>query len=261
MNPYAQAALLGVVQGLTEFLPVSSSGHLILFGADEKSGGLLGVMVLHAASLLALAVVFRRDILALFLPRPAWRTLGLLAAATLPVGVIGLLFESRIDAMFAQRDAGALAVVGCGLIATGIALALSDLFGPKEAAGAMRPWKALVMGLAQAVAILPGVSRSGSTISSGLATHMPRAEAVRWSFLLALPAVGGATLLKVVKAVKLGEVAPWGPLGVGFAICFIVSFLALRVLMAAVKRRRFWYFALYTIPAGGVAMAMAFAKS
>ena len=187
-----EAIILGVVQGITEWLPISSSGHLVifqeLFGLQQP---VIFDLFLHLGSLLVIFAVFFKDILKLFHGFFRWEkfyvkyTLWLIVASV-PIGCIGYFFNDAVKSAF-----GSLTVVGFSLIFTSIILFLSKYPLKKEK---KLNWKSIIfIGLAQALAILPGVSRSGMTISSGLIQSVKREEAVRFSFLLFIPAIVGAT--------------------------------------------------------------------
>ncbi|MEZ6194324.1 MAG: undecaprenyl-diphosphate phosphatase [Planctomycetota bacterium] len=254
------ALWLGIVQGLTEFLPVSSSGHLVLaehwLGVDADADVSFEV-VAHLGTLLAVLIVFRTSLLAMLgatprLLRPsgwresyredeAFRTAVLVVWATLPVVVVGLGFESRIDALFART-----AIVPWMLIVTALVVGATAFLPRRE--GEPGPGNTLLMGLAQAAAIVPGISRSGSTIAAGLASGMARERAGAFSFLMSIPAILGALVLKL-DDLAAGSVAA-GPAITVFLASFLSGWGALRVLMALVRRGRLWIFAPYLLVVG-----------
>jgi len=251
---YLEAVVLGLIQGLTEFLPVSSSGHLALAEAlfGLPPGDLLFEIVVHVATLLAVVAYYRgelRQILAGFV-RPegsevagmsSWRWLGLLVIGTLPAVVVGLTLEARIEAAFGDYSA-----IGFSLLATGtLLLSTRALSGVLRRLGAGR---ALAIGCAQAVAILPGVSRSGATIATALWLGVEREQAARFSFFLALPAITGAFILQLAKALKSGSlpgVNDWGPLVVAFVIAGVSGYVAVGLLLRALARRHFALFGIW----------------
>lgn len=249
--------LLAVVQGLTEFLPVSSSGHLVLLQSmlGSHEGDLFLDVVLHTGTLGSVLVVYRREVLRLLrLDAAARGYLLALAVGTLPAVAVGLLLKDAVEAVFASPVYAAV-----GLLLTGIVLLstrAAQAAQGTEAAWEPRPValpRALVIGCAQAVAICPGISRSGSTIAASLWLGLPRAEAARFSFLLSVPAIGGALLLHLLD----GEFTTrTGPLGLLLAAClaFLVGLLAIRWTALAVVQRHFWKFSFYVIPAGLVAL-------
>lgn len=247
-----QALLLGLVQGLTEFLPVSSSGHLAvlehLWKLPTESRLPLTTM-LHGAT--ALAVVFyfapllARLVRGLWASDPArrgssWRMAGFISLASVPAGVIGIAFSDLIARAFASP-----LLVGLMLLVTG-----TVLFGTysAQARGKTGWFRTLLVGVAQAIAILPGISRSGATIASGLYLGMERKEAFEFSFLLAIPAIVGAFLLEV-REVDLAVLDPQA-LGVGMIAAFVSGLAALYVLARAVTSRRLHWFAFYCWLAG-----------
>lgn len=248
---YLEAAILGLIQGLTEFLPVSSSGHLALAEAlfGLPPGDLLFEIVVHVATLLAVVAYYRRELrqMAAGLLSPAGddvagmsprRWIGLMVIGTLPAVVVGLTLESTIEAAFGNYTG-----IGISLLATGTLLLTT-----RHLAGAMRrlgAGQALAIGCAQAVAILPGVSRSGATIATALWLGVERGQAARFSFFLALPAITGAFILQALKAVRSGAITAdgdWGPLAVAFIIAGLSGYLAVGLILRALARRHFAYF-------------------
>lgn len=247
--------LLAVLQGLTEFLPVSSSGHLVL--AEHvlglREGGLGLAVALHVGTLLSVLVVYassvRDTLLDLLRGRPREALLLLLASA--PAAVVGIGFEDWIERRFGDARGAAW-----GLLVTAGLLALAEWLRRARARRRMpeRPigaGLALAVGLSQAVAILPGVSRSGSTISTALALGAAPADAARFSFLMSLIAVGGAALL---QARELGGEDPGSPgvllLAWGVALSALVGYVALRLLLSFLGRGAFGWFALYCAALG-----------
>jgi undecaprenyl-diphosphatase len=241
-----QGALLGLVQGITEFLPVSSSGHLAighwLFGdAGGESQRVAFDVAVHVATLLAMLIYFRNDIISLLTTRRKlilWILLGSVPAAT-----IGLLFKDAFEVLgkFPLLVAGAFVVNGLLLIA-------SNYFGVEtRRLQDMKPSDALLIGLAQAVAITPGISRSGSTISAGLICGIRREEAFTFSFLLGMPAIAGAALLEGLNIKALAMSGSWAGLAAGFVAAFITGLVSVWVLGRLVKRRNLLPFGLYTI--------------
>jgi undecaprenyl-diphosphatase len=247
------ALILGFVQGVAEFLPISSSGHLILLpwilGWEEH--GLAIDVALHVGTLGAVVVAFADDwwrlltagLRGLFTGRPFAephsRLLWLLAAASVPGAVAGVLLDKWAETVF--RAPG---VVAFNLAALGVVLLLADrraTGGGEVLSISLRD--ALLIGTAQALAVVPGVSRSGATISMGLFLGYRREEAARFSFLLATPIIFGAALLKVPHLLRGG--GPQGPLLAGMAAAAVFGFLAIRVLLAWVRGRDYRPFAYY----------------
>ncbi|MAG57253.1 MAG: UDP-diphosphatase [Planctomycetes bacterium] len=258
---YGNAVLLGLIQGLTEFLPVSSSGHLAiarnLLDYDAPGGALVEVFM-HLGTALSIVVVFLSDIRALLvsslgLARPgAWRssytddesfrTVVLILWASIPAGVVGLLFKDDIESLFDR-----IGVVGGLLCVTGVILALIPLARGGQKGVEFRT--ATAMGLAQAFAILPGISRSGATISAGLCAGGARAAVGRFAFLMALVPILGAVVLHLVK-IEDASATPWGPLLLGTAVAFASGVGALLLLLRFVRRGHLWIFAPYCIAVG-----------
>ncbi|PLX41579.1 MAG: UDP-diphosphatase [Deltaproteobacteria bacterium] len=243
-----EVIILGLLQGLTEFLPVSSSGHLVIaqaFLPHFKGGELALDVFLHGGTLLAVLLWFRGDIVEVLrglLPGgepPKRRLAFVLMAASLPVFIIGYLFESTLTELFSAPGFAASM-----LLVTGTMLWLSESWGrgsvPLERVGYGR---GVLIGFAQATAILPGISRSGSTISVALFAGVKGEDAARFSFLLSIPAVTGALLYKALGMSFAS--APILEYLVGVIVSFGTGLLAIRFLMAAIKRGRLRWFSIY----------------
>lgn len=259
------AAALGAVQGLTEFLPVSSSGHLALaqafLGVDPGAGGHRFSIVAHGGTLLAVLWMYRRDVvelakvpLHLGTPTPARQTLLMMVVATLPLFFILIpgIEERVVEVETHPRW------VGVCLLVTATVLFVS--FRRKSEAGidfdpappTLR--QAILVGFAQLVAVLPGVSRSGSTIAAGLGVGLSRAGAARFSFLISIPAILGATILELRKlGQESGSVDPL-PYVVGFLVSFVVGILSLRLLLLIVRGGRITGFVIYLAIVGTAAI-------
>lgn len=260
MDYYVYAAILGVVQGVAEFLPISSSGHLVIAEAliQECSStplpdwlkGMTMNVALHFGTLLSIAVVYWRDLLDL---RKNLRLIAMIVLASVPVAVIGLIFKDQIEAAFDSTMAA-----GCGLLVTAVFL----LIARKLQRGTldldkMPAWSAWFIGVFQAVAILPGISRAGSTVASGLVCGLKRQDAARFSFFIAMPAIGGATLLELIKILR-GKVAmdiAWQPMLLGGVISFVVGVLCLRWLIRLLVADRLHWFAIYCLILGSLTIA------
>lgn len=254
MNEYLSAMLLGIVQGLTEFLPVSSSGHLVLFQQWLPVAGdpIAFDLALHLGTLIPVLMVYRHDLLGVvrdatvgegpFFQRPGVRLLLLLVAATIPTAAIGLTFEDVFETLFKNPTAVgiAFAVTGSVLWATG-RIAQGDTQADQLSVG-----RAVTIGLAQGLAITPGISRSGSTIAAGLFLGMDREAAARFSFLLSIPAIAGAFVLKFGD-MNVGS-AELGPIVVGVISSAVSGYLALRLLIKLVRAGDFRSFAYYLWP-------------
>ncbi len=255
------AALLGALQGLTEWLPISSSGHLVIVQRLISYESVLFDAMVHGGTLLAVLVAFREDVLALIrglaslplalLPGRSLGSEGRLAlftlVSTLPIVLVGLLLADAIEGMFSDTK-----VVGIGLFITG-AFLLATKRSKESRELDLRT--SLLMGLAQALAVVPGISRSGSTISAGMIGGLRRDEAVTFSFLLSIPAIAGALTLELIRS-PLGEVI--APVNlVGFLSSFVVGLVAIRILIAVVRRRELHLFSYYCFALGVVLMLLA----
>ena len=245
---YFDAIVLGLVQGLTEFLPVSSSGHLVMAQTflGVPSPGVFLEVALHVATLLSVVVVYRRKLAELVVGAlrrdpTALRYIGLLALATVPIVIAGLLLRGAIETAFDMPY-----VTGFMLLVTGGLLWSTRLDGERPY-DAPRPRHALSMGLMQCLALLPGVSRSGSTIAAGLWTGLRGERAAEFSFLMSLPAIAGAAILQVPE---LGDAALGGPLVAGFVAALISGIAAIKSLVWLVRRRAFHHFAWYVWAVG-----------
>ncbi len=253
-----QALFLGLVQGLTEFLPVSSSGHLAIaqhFLEDFEQPGVLFDVLLHVGTMVAVILYFWREVLMLVTcyfrqgdeARLYRRLLLLLIAGSVPTAIIGLTFRDFFEALFDN-----LTVVSLMLLVTGTLLFICERFrriGRKEHELTLSD--ALVVGTVQSFAIIPGISRSGSTIAALLIKGVDGETAARFSFLLALPAVFGAALLSAGDIQHVpAQNLPLYLAGTGVA--FLSGLLAIRFLMGIIRRRRLSFFALYCWLAGGL---------
>lgn len=256
-----EVIVLGIVQGLTEFLPISSSGHLVIMQNlfAIKTDNLVLEVVVHCGTLLSVLVVFGNDILRLIVafgkgmvahPRRAYHsdayfrlTLYLLLG-TIPAVIVGLLWKDQIEAIFHS-----VKLVGITLIITGLFLALTQYI--RLSNRALNWWQSLTIGIAQAIAILPGISRSGATISAGLLLGLDRQEATRFSFLLSVPAILGALVLNLPDLMTQTAVdMSWISIILGFISAFGVGYLAIRFLLRVVASGRFAYFAPYCLAVG-----------
>jgi len=273
---YGQAVVLGVVQGLTEFLPVSSSAHLAVAQNRLRLDPAATPMhvvdgVVHVATVLAMLIVFagpfRRFLVRLFaeisepfenarpLRKDAWRSVGLTVVASVPTALIGLFFKDAFE-----RSFGDSVNVGLGLVITGGMLVMTALLKRGRRGFRRFHWKhALFVGIAQGIAISPGISRSGATICMASFFGLRRRWAAEFSFLIAMPAILGATLLKFREAWQssggagLG-LAP-GPLLAAFIASLVVGVISLRLLLSAVRRAKLHYFAWYCWLVGGLLFA------
>lgn len=258
------AIVLGAVQGLTEFIPISSSGHLVLVPAalGWEQPGLAFDVLLHVASLVALVVYFRRDLLEIARGLVGGDARGrrlavLLAVGTVPAGAAGILLNDFFEGLFEDAGAAALQLLTTAaiLVAAERALVFHRRRAARRETGLrnlddLRVPDAVAVGVAQAVAILPGISRSGSTIGAGLAIGMERDDAARFAFILAIPALVGAALVEVpdldVTSLGLGAGAA------AFIASLVTSYAAIAGLIRYLKTRTLYPFAIYCVIASAV---------
>ena len=256
-----QGIIIGIVQGLTEFLPVSSSAHLIfiqnILGVESS---LAFDTFLHLGTLLAVLIYFRADIIKMieawilsigdilqhrfkegFYSDPYKRLSWYVIIATIPVGLVGVLFESQVDALFA----GALYVPGFFLFVTGTILYLSQRMASGQIDMSHMGWfQSLFMGLGQACAIMPGLSRSGTTIAAGLVMGLDKEFAAKFSFILSIPAIFGAFVIQL-KDIGLSMSGDGAAIILGFIAAFISGYLAIKWLLDLIQNKSLDIFAYY----------------
>lgn len=257
-----QAALLGLVQGLTEFLPVSSSGHLVIFQKILNiQGDVLSFDVfVHLGTLIAVSVIFRKDIIEM-LKKPFGKLPMLLVVGTIPAVIIGILFKDIIESVFASG-----VTLGFEFIATGFALLYAEHLSrrPNGPAGKKLPEMtvadAAVVGTAQAIAILPAISRSGLTLAGALARKLDREFALKYSFLLSIPAILGSALLDVVKIAKGGPCAPAISIAIGTLFAAVSGYFAIRFMLKIFAKKSLTPFAVYVFVIGGLVIVDQFAS-
>lgn len=257
MNEF-QALFLGILQGLTEFLPVSSSGHLEIghaFLGVTTTNNLLFAVVVHTATVLSTIIVFRKDILILLKDLFAFQWnestiyVSKLLLSAIPVLILGLLFKEEIEELFT----GNLVFVGSMLLFTACLLALTQFVKPKE--GKITFGRAFIIGIAQAIAVLPGISRSGSTIATGLLLGSKKEEMARFSFLMVLIPILGAAFLDLISGdVTSNESIGMLPLVIGFVAAFVSGLFACSWMIKIVKRGKLIYFAIYCFIIGLIAI-------
>lgn len=258
-----QAIILGIVQGLTEFLPVSSSGHLMIFkevvGADA-AGFLDFTVTVHFATVLSTLVVFWAAIRSLLrgLLKFKWNSetdyVAKLLVSTIPVAIVGVVFKDKVEALFGEN----LTIVAVGLMITAALLFLSDIISKsvikdikvKESEG-ISWWQAFVVGIGQALAVAPGISRSGTTIATGLLCGVRRDLMAQFSFLMVLIPIIGEQGLDILKATVGGDgfgggVSPLCLL-LGFVFAFVSGLFACKAMIALVKKAKLGWFSLYCI--------------
>lgn len=255
---WIQALILGLVQGLTEYLPVSSSGHLTIlstfFGMDGADN-LTFTVAVHVATVLSTLVILWREI--------DWILKGLfkfqmnaetkyalnILVSMIPVGIVGLFFKDKVEEAFGSG----LLIVGVMLLVTAVLLTFSYYAKPRQKEH-ISLWDAFVIGVAQACAVLPGLSRSGSTIATGLMLGDKKDKLAQFSFLMVIPPILGEALLDILKAVKGEEVVSDAigtiPLCVGFLAAFLSGCFACKLMINLVKKGKLIYFGYYCVVVG-----------
>ncbi len=260
-----QALILGVVQGLTEYLPVSSSGHLTigsaLFGVDGEANLTFNIAV-HVATVLSTCCILWKEIVWIFKDLFAFKwnegtkyALNIIVSM-IPIGIVGVLLKDKVEAIFNPETSqnlfgNSLFIVGCCLMLTALLLTFSYFAKPRQKEH-ISPWNAFVIGIAQACAVLPGLSRSGSTIATGLLLGNKKEKLAQFSFLMVIPPILGEALLDV-KDLLGGEAVVESasttigtfPLIVGFLAAFVVGCLACKWMIDIVKKGKLIWFAVY----------------
>ncbi len=251
-----EALILGLIQGLTEYLPVSSSGHLTIashfFGLNGEEN-LTFTVAVHVATVLSTLVILWKEIVWILKGLFKWdgkmnaeqRYALAIAVSMIPVGIVGVFFKDYVEEIFGSG----LFIVGCCLLVTALLLIFSYYARPRQKEN-ISLWDAFVIGLAQAAAVLPGLSRSGSTIATGLLLGNKKEKLAQFSFLMVIPPILGEALLDIMKAVKNGtEAATAGisptALIVGFVAAFASGCLACRWMIGIVRRGKLIYFGIY----------------
>ncbi len=271
-----EALILGLLQGLTEYLPVSSSGHLAIGShilGIEAEENLMFTVAVHVATVLSTLVVLGGEIIRLvrgtFGPFNAGAS-GLarlnadqrymlnILVSMIPIFVVGIFFKDTVESIFGQG----LLVVGCCLLVTAGLLAYS-YYGKPRQKESISLIDAFIIGVAQAVAVLPGLSRSGSTIATGLILGNNKAHMAQFSFLMVIPPILGEALLDTIKAAKEGFSAAFGDLSVmalvvGFVAAFVSGIAACKWMIGIVRRGKLIYFAYYCVAVGAVTLAYHF---
>ncbi len=256
---YLDSLILGIIQGLTEFLPVSSSGHLelgksILGDNSHPKESMIFTVVLHFATALSTIVVFRKDIIEIIkeLLKFEWNSntqfIFKIIISMLPAALIGVFFETELESLFSNN----IVLVGAMLIITGLLLLLADRAQNTSKNVSFK--NAFTVGVAQAVAILPGISRSGATISTAVLLGIDKTKAARFSFLMVIPLIFG----KIFKDIFSGELsyenAQITSLGIGFIAAFVSGLLACTWMIRLVKNSQLKYFAYYCAVVGIIAI-------
>ncbi len=267
---WLEALILGIVQGLTEFLPVSSSGHLTilsnLFGLEGESN-LTMIVALHVATVLSTLCILWKEIVWIFkdlFSKQSWKSYSGLNDGTkyainilismIPVGIVGFLFKDTVEEIFGSG----LLIVGIMLLVTASLLAFSYFAKPRQREN-ISGWHAFVIGVGQALAVMPGLSRSGTTIATGLLLGNKKEKIAQFSFLMVIPPVLGEALLDTLDVAKNGFSAAMdgisaGALIVGFIAAFITGCLACKWMINVVKKGKLIWFAVYCLIVGVLAI-------
>lgn len=269
---YFDAIILGLVQGLAEFLPISSSGHLALlqyyFGIEGESV-LMFAVLLHLGTFISVCVAYWRDIWelikelgltikdlvtgnGLMLQERPVRKLGvMIIVATIPTAVMGLLFNSFFESLYSN-----LIAIGIGLVVTGVIMFMAERLGSaNRGIERMNYRNAIFIGVLQGVAICPGISRSGSTLVGGLTTGLKRSFAVKFAFLISIPSILGSVVLEAPSAISAGaDPKLLGPMLVGVAISAISGLFAIKAMIKIVSGKKLTYFSYYVWLLGGATL-------
>jgi undecaprenyl-diphosphatase len=270
MNQYINSAISGLVQGLTEFLPVSSSGHLVIFKEIlnfKNIDNLFFDVMLHFGTLLAIFVYFKKDIVnisTLFFKNlfkkksfkekmkiDEFKTAIYIILGSIPTAFIGFKYKDFFEELFKKPH-----LVGYSLLFTGFLLLISSIsYFTKKEKKELNSIKTLIIGFIQGLAIIPGISRSGSTITSSIMLGISKKKAANFSFLLSIPAVLGATLLQIMKVIKLGTInMSIGAVLLGTCISFISGIIALKIVYKLLENKKFHLFGYYCLVAGFLAL-------
>lgn len=260
---YFEAVILGLVQGMAEFLPISSSGHLALlqqwFGIREDNV-LLFTVLLHVGTLISVFFIYRKDIWELIVElcltikdlcigkglrleeRPVRKLGVMIIVATIPTGIIGVLFGDFFDSLYTS-----VIPIGIGLIITGFLLIFAEKMGEgNRGVQQMNFRNAIFVGLVQGVAICPGISRSGSTLFGSLLCNLDRKFAVKFVFLISIPSILGSAVLEAPDAIKAGfDMTQLGPVLVGMAVAAISGLVAIKTMIKVVSDKKLNYFSYY----------------
>ncbi len=244
-----ESIVLGIVQGVTEFFPISSTAHLVLlpwvFGWGGDLDTLTFDVALHAGTLMSLFICFRKDIRNML--RKDYRLLMLIAIGTVPAGFAGLYLRDYV-----ASELRSPVVIAASLVVVGCVMYGSEKLGRNRTVKGLGVLDAILIGIAQAVALVPGVSRSGITISAGLMRGMKRHEALRFSFLLSMPAIGGATVLEGSKLLSDAGQYDLGLFAVGFCTSLATGVIAIKFMLMYLKTHTMNVFVIYRVVLAGV---------
>jgi undecaprenyl-diphosphatase len=255
------ALILGIIQGLTEFLPVSSSGHLeiakvLLNDKSLAEESMLMTVVLHFATALSTVFIFRKDLFKIFKGlfefkvNSEFKFSVSIVLSMIPAAFVGVFFDDLIESLFN----GNILLVGAMLIVTGLLLFLADR--AKNTNKEVSFIHAIIIGLAQAIAILPGISRSGATISTSVLLGIDRERAARFSFLMVVPLIFGKIAKDLISDDFVLESIPILSLGIGFIAAFLTGLFACKLMIKLVKQSRLVYFSIYCIAVGLISIIL-----
>jgi undecaprenyl-diphosphatase len=249
-----QAIILGIVQGITEWLPISSKSHLIivqqLFGLVQPA---IFDLILHIGSLLVILLVFWTDVKELFFGilngrKESWMMVLYIVIATIPIVVFGFLLEDVV-----KSSMNSLYILGYGFLFTATIIFLSQY--PRVKDKSLNVWNSLIVGFGQVLALFPGVSRSGTTISTGMMLGVKKESIAKFSFLIFIPAILGATVLEFKDVNQIESV---GPLIVGTIVAMVVGYLSLKLLLNIIKNDKFKWFSVYCLVLGLIVLLFAY---
>ena len=273
---YFEAVILGLVQGLAEFLPISSSGHLALlqqwFDIDENKV-LLFAVLLHVGTLISVFIIYWKDIWELIVElcltikdlltgkglrleeRPVRKLGVMIIVATIPTAIIGILFNDLFDKLYTS-----VLPIGVGLIITGFLLVLAERTGnSNRGIDKMNFRNALFIGTVQGIAICPGISRSGSTLFGSLICNLDRKFAVKFVFLISIPSILGSAIMETPEAIKAGfDMAQLGPVLVGMAVAAVSGLIAIKTMIKIVSDKKLSYFSYYVWALGAAVVIYSF---
>ncbi len=273
---YLEAAILGLVQGLAEFLPISSSGHLALlqqwFGIDENKV-LLFAVLLHVGTLVSVFIVYWKDIWELIVElcltikdlctgkglrleeRPVRKLGVMIIVATIPTAIIGILFSDLFDKLYTS-----VLPIGIGLVITGFLLVMAERTGTSNRGiEKMNFRNALFIGTVQGIAICPGISRSGSTLFGSLICNLDRKFAVKFVFLISIPSILGSAIMETPDAIAAGmEMSQLGPIIVGMAVAAVSGLIAIKTMIKIVSDKKLSYFSYYVWALGAAVIIYSF---
>ncbi len=273
---YLEAAILGLVQGLAEFLPISSSGHLALlqqwFGIDENKV-LLFAVLLHVGTLVSVFIVYWKDIWELIVElcltikdlctgkglrleeRPVRKLGVMIIVATIPTAIIGILFSDLFDKLYTS-----VLPIGIGLVITGFLLVMAERTGTSNRGiEKMNFCNALFIGTVQGIAICPGISRSGSTLFGSLICNLDRKFAVKFVFLISIPSILGSAIMETPDAIAAGmEMSQLGPIIVGMAVAAVSGLIAIKTMIKIVSDKKLSYFSYYVWALGAAVIIYSF---